>query len=223
MIGEEQLIAWDLQLLASYASSWRKGAQKAGHWLRCAQGCSSCCIGVFEITALDAWRLARGLAELARQHPQLAEGIRARARQQWALMEKQFPGDARTGALGEKDEARDDFFRRLAYLPCPLLEPESGSCLLYHHRPLSCRSFGLPCRIAGQELPPCPLNFVGARKEEVDRARVDFDSEALEDALLAAMGNPPETVVVAAVLGLVPFCSVAEVGTDAGCGPVKMV
>lgn len=202
MIGEEQLIAWDHQLLASYASSWQEGAQRAGRWLRCARGCFSCCVGMFEITALDAWRLARGLAQLARQHPQVAEGIRARAQAQWALLEKDFPGNPGTGALGEEDQAREAFCRRFAHLPCPLLDPKSSSCLLYQHRPLSCRSFGLPCRIGGEELPPCPLNFSGASEEEVSRAKVVMDAEALEDALLAAMGDPPETTVAAVAAGV---------------------
>lgn len=202
MIGEEQLIAWDHQLLASYARSWQEGAQRAGHWLKCGQGCSSCCIGVFEITALDAWRLARGLAELARQHPEVAEGIRARAQAQWALLKKEFPGATGTGALGEEDQAREAFCRRFAYLPCPSLEPKTGSCLLYQYRPLSCRSFGLPCHIGEEELPACPLNFSGASEEEISRAKVVIDAEALEDALLAAMGHPPETIVAAVAAGV---------------------
>ena len=39
-------------------------------------------------------------------------------------------------------EEKEKFFERTASTPCPNLS-ESGECLMYEHRPLVCRTFGL--------------------------------------------------------------------------------
>lgn len=198
-IPEAELAAWDQELLSSYARAWEAGAAAAGPHLVCRVGCTSCCIGVFEITALDAWRLRRGLAALEAKDPQRAAEVRRRAQAQWALLAPRFPGDAATGALAADDEAREVFCRTFADLPCPALDPSSGACLVYEARPLSCRSFGLPCLVGEERLPPCGLNFRQARPEDVEAATVRLDPEDVEGRILRRLGNPPDTVVPAAL------------------------
>jgi hypothetical protein len=54
--------------------------------------------------------------------------------------------------------------RRLIRNPtCPALDPGSGACVLYDWRPLSCRTFGPPVRVAREDLPPCECASAGRR------------------------------------------------------------
>ena len=68
---------------------------------------------------------------------------------------------------------------------CPLLD--GGICLLYPHRPVICRTHGMPILMApeGDDAPAldfCPLNFRGM--EEMDRSMI-IDLEQLNTALAA--------------------------------------
>lgn len=204
MVDEQTLGKLDQLLCEHYDATFQKGASQAGGWVTCKPGCIACCIGPFAINALDAWRLQRGLAELAAADPLTAVRLRERARAQWELLAQGFPGEAATGALAEDGEAQEAFFAGFAHLPCPLLEPATGLCALYGFRPLSCRSFGLPCRIGPTLLPPCQRNFVGAPPAVLARATVTFDPQDREGELMAALGNPPETVVAAVIAGIYP-------------------
>lgn len=198
-VPSDRLEELDRKLLESYRQTWETGAAKAGPYLSCGLGCTQCCVGVFEITALDAWRLRRGFAVLAARDPQLAAGVRERAQEQWRVLREHFPGDKTTGAFAASDHAREAFCQAFAHVPCPLLEPSTGRCLLYEARPLSCRSFGLPCRWGKELSPPCQLNFRGASPEAVAAATVTWDPQDLEGAILAHLGHPPDTVVAAAL------------------------
>ncbi len=173
---------------------------RAGRHLSCRLGCTECCVGPFDITALDAWRLRRGLARLAARRPKAAAEIVGRAREQWARMVVAFPGDSARGLLSEELAAREAFFAAFAALPCPALEPASGACQLYDSRPVSCRTFGLPIRCGDQLLPPCRLNFTAATPEEVAGAMVDPDPDDREGELLQRCGAEAGDTIVAWVL-----------------------
>jgi Fe-S-cluster containining protein len=180
------------------------GARRAGARLACRVGCTECCIGPFPITWLDARRLAEGMAELARRAPARAAAVRDRARTSRRRLRPGFPGDPATGRLSEDEAARERFFERHGEEPCPALDPKSGACELYAARPLSCRSYGPPVRIASEDLPPCRLCFVGSSAREIGRCRVEIDPENLEDRLLRRLlreGEPAgaETVVAFAL------------------------
>jgi len=194
----------DAELLRRVDGTLAAGARRAGPRLACRVGCTECCIGPFPITWLDARRLAEGLAGLARIAPERAAAVRDRARESRRKLRRGFPGDPATGRLNEDEHARDRFFERHGSEPCPALDPQSGACELYAARPLSCRSYGPPVRIASEDLPPCRLCFVGSSAREVERCRVEIDRENLEDRLLRRLlrsGEPAgaETVVAFAL------------------------
>jgi Fe-S-cluster containining protein len=114
-----------------------------------------------------------------------------------------FPGDSISGTLEDEESARDAFFAAHASLPCPALDPDSGRCELYAHRPLSCRTFGPPMRIEGEDLPPCRLCFVGATDGEIDAARGRLDCHVLEDPLerqIERAGFSGETLIAFALI-----------------------
>lgn len=190
----------DEALLVAVDAALAEASRRAGAHLVCRPGCTECCIGPFAITRLDAIRLRRGLEALAARDPERAAAVVARARLSWGAFRVDFPGDPATGRLGDEvDEAETTFLERHAGEPCPALDPTTGQCELYPHRPLVCRFFGPPVRLAGEDFPPCRLCFVTAGADEVEGCRVDPDSDGLERALLdrleAERGPGWETVV----------------------------
>ena len=190
----------DRRFLVALQGRLDAAVRRAGRHLACRLGCTECCVGPFDITPLDAWRLRRGLAGLAARRPDAAAAIVGRAREQWARMAVAFPGDPVRGVLSQELAAREAFFAAFAALPCPALDPPTGACQLYDSRPVSCRTFGLPIRCGDQLLPPCRLNFTTAAPEEVTAATVDPDPDDLEGELLQHCGAEAGDTIVAWVL-----------------------
>jgi Fe-S-cluster containining protein len=198
-----EMEAADADLVRSLDSATRRGEARAGDHVACRVGCTGCCIGPFEITALDAARLERGVRELTSRDPEAASALVERASRQWSRMVEAFPGDPGTGVLSEDEAARVAFFTRFGETPCPALDPTRGSCLLYPWRPLFCRTYGLPVRHGAEVLEPCPLNFMHAYAHEVTAATIVPDPEDREGSLLGRvrrLGVWGDTVV-SAVLG----------------------
>ncbi|HEV8579196.1 MAG TPA: YkgJ family cysteine cluster protein [Thermoanaerobaculia bacterium] len=177
----------------------RLAARGEGSWLACRPGCTECCHGPFPINRLDVHRLRAGLAELAEREPERARAIAERARAQLSLLRRDFPGDARSGVLTDgDDDAAEAFFSRVAALSCPVLDPDTGRCELYAHRPLTCRTFGPPVKIGESALPPCRLCFQGAAAEVIEACRVEPDPHGLEDRILDRLGEE-ETLIAFAL------------------------
>ena len=124
--------------------------------LQCGRGCSLCCYGLFEIGAADIPMLAEGLAAL---HPMRRRKIIRRS--------AEIIGQSRHPNLRESTPAeKDAFFGRTASTACPNLN-ESGECMVYEHRPLVCRTFGLPIRNGDRYLGDvCELNFNDASDDQ---------------------------------------------------------
>lgn len=195
------LPARDSELLRILDNALQDSCSRGRGWLACRPGCSSCCHGVFRISALDALRLRQALDSLPDRAQ--AEAICARARAFAAVLAPSFPGDAVTGLLHEQDES----WERFADLPeadaaCPVLDPASGRCELYAARPLTCRIFGPPVR--GEDgIGMCELCYVGAPEAEVLAGELHLAHGHLEQELdreLAARGITGETIIPWALL-----------------------
>ena len=194
----------DARLLRVVDAALDEAARRAGAHLACHRGCAVCCFGPFPITSINAWRLARGLAELVRTAPASASAIVERARVAIERLAPDFPGDAASGELHLAPQDEAGYAHRHAALPCPVLDPESGACSLYEHRPVACRLNGPPLALAGDALPPCPLCFRGAGPEIVEACRVTLDpgtaASQLTEAWSAAGGAEVRTLVAFAVV-----------------------
>jgi Fe-S-cluster containining protein len=201
------LRAADRRLLAVVDGALAEAARRSSGRLACRGGCTDCCIGPFPITALDAARLRDGLSALESRDAEAAARVRARARASREVLASDFPGDPETGTLADRDDdepRRERFFARHGALPCPALDPASGLCELYVHRPLSCRTFGPPMRIEGTDLPPCELCFVDSPPSEVEAARTRLDTHELEAPLVEELerkSGPRGETLVAFALG----------------------
>ena len=146
--------------------------------LQCGKGCSFCCYGLFEIGSADVAVIAEGLEKL---HPMRRKKIIRRAQ---AILD----------AAGPRDD-REAFFDRTEDVACPNLD-ENGLCMMYEHRPIVCRTFGLPIRDGSQYIGDiCELNFTEATQPEKERAAWDLQWEDVygDDEL-----SIPEAIVLAA-------------------------
>lgn len=198
------LPARDSELVQIVDASLAEAARRAGSWLACRVGCTQCCHGAFAINALDAERLRTGMRALRAADPGTAQAIEDRGRAWLAAFSASFPGDRATGLLGTGDEERERFEDFANDAPCPALDPATGRCDVYAWRPMTCRVFGPPVRMAadtsGSEgLAHCELCFAGATVEEVAACEMPVPHE-LEAKLLEEFNSEYETVVAFALL-----------------------
>jgi Fe-S-cluster containining protein len=177
------LPAGDHQLVQILDAALADAARRSGDWLVCKPGCTQCCVGVFAIHQLDAARLQQGLEELTRNEPERAQSVRERARKSVERLTLGFPGDPVTGLLDLSEEAEALFEDFANDEPCAALDPATGLCDLYRHRPVTCRVFGPPVR-SEQGLGVCELCYHGATEEEIAACEMAVDPEGREAELL---------------------------------------
>jgi Fe-S-cluster containining protein len=155
---------------------------RSGPHLVCRPGCTQCCIGVFPIAHEDAARLRAGLELLEQTDPQKAARIHTRVKESLTRLDPWFPGDVSTGILSEDDDQTILFEEFANDEPCPVLDPATGTCDLYEHRPILCRTFGPPMRTEEGNLATCELCFTHATTEEITACELDPAIPALEEA-----------------------------------------
>src|SRR6202043_3827348 len=115
-------VSGDQKLIQIVDSALAEVTRRSGEWLVCRPGCTKCCIGVFSINQLDAFRLRRGLADLEKHAPERAARVRQRARDSVARLSPQFPGDPASGLLYDTEEAAQSFADFANDEPCPVLD-----------------------------------------------------------------------------------------------------
>ena len=202
-ITEAELHRRDTELLHILDNWLERANQRGGLHIACRPGCAQCCIGAFAIDRLDAVRLQQGLNELAESDTERAQRVLQRAAASLESTAEFFPGDLETGILDDTLEAAEIFEDFANDEPCPALDPQTLTCDLYAHRPLTCRVYGPPVRSEGG-LGVCELCFTAASPEEIAAAEVPLEGEELESALnreLERAIGPGETIVAFALLG----------------------
>lgn len=163
----------EIELLRVLDDALHRARAIGGRHVACRSGCFGCCIGPFPITAMDADRLARGLATV---DTATAQRILHRAEEAArTLAALDYPGHPETGLL--HPNAGDVLFEpRFLNIPCPVLDLETGACLLYAHRPVACRTYGTAIRLEGRSMPHCRLNYTELSAPEIEALRVDVDA-----------------------------------------------
>ncbi len=196
--------ARDTELVQIVDRALAEAAARSGDWLACRPGCSQCCHGVFAISALDASRLRQGLEALDAADPARAARVRLRSAASVAALAAGFPGDPRTGVLGQTEQEQERFVDFANEDPCPALDPATGTCDLYAARPLTCRIFGPPV-LSEDGLGMCELCFAGASEAEIAAGEMHLTHGPLEVTLNAqaesATGLRGTTIVAYALLG----------------------
>ncbi len=175
----------DQQLVQIVDAALAEAARKSGEWLVCRKGCTQCCYGPFPINQLDVARLRKGLNDLEKSAPRRAAQVRERARQSWARLSQNFPGDRKTGILAEDQTAEEQFAEYANDEPCPALDPKTGACDLYSARPMTCRTFGPPVRSGSESaLGVCELCYHGASDQQIAECEMVPDPDNLEAKLV---------------------------------------
>lgn len=154
--------------------------------LQCGAGCSLCCYGLFEIGSGDVPVIAEGLELL---HPSRRRRVIRKALE---IVEACAHPNLRECSPEEKEA----FFDRTQATPCPNLD-DNGLCTMYEHRPMVCRTFGLPLREGRKYIGDvCELNFTQSSARERMAAAWDLrweDVLGVEDAYTI-----PEVIVLVA-------------------------
>ncbi|GAA3766479.1 YkgJ family cysteine cluster protein [Terriglobus aquaticus] len=178
----------DLELVQIVDAALADATLRSGPHLVCHPGCTPCCHGVFAISSLDAARLQAGLASLSQTDPDRASRIRRRVSATVMKLAPDFPGDPTTGHLAIDEVSQERFEDFANDEPCPVLDPATGTCDLYSHRPMTCRVFGPPVRSAGG-LGICELCFQDATEPEISAAEIHLPDPSIEADLTRPLGD----------------------------------
>lgn len=161
-------------LLGEVDAWFKRCLEQYPELIACRNGCSECCRGLFDITLLDAFYLRRGFDQLPEPlKTELAKGAVQRLKQlshvnpafvePWLL--NGISEDDWDALMPEEDET-----------PCLLLA-ETGGCLTYEYRPMTCRLNGIPLiDLSGEELFDewCTLNFIEVEPRHLADLRFGF-------------------------------------------------
>jgi Fe-S-cluster containining protein len=128
--------------LLSQIDLWFRSVQKKHPKdVVCGKGCYDCCLGLFDISLLDAYYLLQGFTQLPKS---VKQQVTRRAKKIVTQLKKLQPNLNPPYYLTElSDEDIDALCDKFAELRCPLLN-EKNQCLVYQYRPMTCRLHGLP-------------------------------------------------------------------------------
>jgi Fe-S-cluster containining protein len=137
-----------LEIAAQIDREFDRNRRLHGDRIHCCAGCYECCHQLFQITEIEAEDVSRGVR---RMDPAARERLLERAR---AYQKARSTLVTLTG----EPEAWGKLPPPGTRLLCPALE--DGVCVLYDHRPLICRKFGMPIYNPDRrQLYACELNF----------------------------------------------------------------
>lgn len=148
----EPASAWNQRyasIINGFAAEFERNRQLHGDRIQCRRGCDDCCHQLFQISELEAAEISRGVAGLPQN---VQRELRSRAEK---YIEQRVELIARRGFVESWGALHGPGLR----LACPALE--NGACLLYEHRPLICRKFGIPLWNPDRpgRVHACQLNF----------------------------------------------------------------
>lgn len=171
-------------LLAEVDAWFRRCMEAFPDDIRCNAGCSDCCRGMFDITLTDALFLGLGFTRLPRE---LRESVREKAAGRLAEMQRSWPELSPPYVLNHRPEEEwEQLMPDDDETPCVLLG-DDGRCLVYEHRPMTCRLHGLPLIDPDGTLLHdewCTLNFTERSPVELSGLRAEFTRLFQEEVLL---------------------------------------
>jgi Fe-S-cluster containining protein len=144
--------------------------------IACQSGCSACCRSLFDITLLDAYHLKLGFDRLPAE---TREMVLVKCRERLSLMCEQWPEFDHPYVLNHRPEEEwEPLMPEEDETPCVLLG-EDGRCLVYDHRPMTCRLHGIPMIDSDGEVMHddwCTMNFVDEDPLELPGLAAPFDA-----------------------------------------------
>ncbi len=142
MSDHERLFEEYEKLATGADRAFQKVQQEHDACVKCEAGCSDCCNAVFGIFPIEAMYLNRHFGDLGEEAKQQALKQGEIADRELLEMQKQLErcGDDQDGINRVMAGTR---------VRCPLLTEEQ-KCLIYDHRPVTCRAYGIPTRVGGK-------------------------------------------------------------------------
>jgi Fe-S-cluster containining protein len=131
------------ELLADRADrSFAAMVQERGESVKCRQGCSDCCHAVFGLFLIEAAYVQNHFYQL---DPEVQKACLLRCNE----MERGLRRLEKKMQLHQEDPQMQNHIMAAERIRCPLLNEEQD-CVLYTHRPITCRVYGMPTRIHGK-------------------------------------------------------------------------
>lgn len=110
--------------------------------ITCKPSCSDCCHAVFGLFLIEAVYLKRHFDELVRNKRRAALLRSNKAGNEFRILENRLKKSGKNHEIEAASLARER-------IRCPLLD-DHHLCILYRHRPLTCRVYGIPTAIQGK-------------------------------------------------------------------------
>lgn len=171
-------------LLGEVDTWFRRCLEQYPDQIACRNGCSACCRGLFDITLLDALYLSHGVATLSEP---IKKELVWKATQRLEQLSRVNPAFVEPWLLNGIPEGEwDALMPEEDETPCLLLS-ETGGCLAYDHRPMTCRLNGIPLiDVSGEELFDewCTLNFIQEDPRHLGDLRFSFTELFAQELLL---------------------------------------
>ena len=138
-----------VQLFRSYeylvdkadAAFQRMEKEHAAH-IKCERHCSDCCHAVFGLFLIEAAYLKQQFDQLGKEEIKAALLRCSKAESDLKRLEKMLQ-------THEEDPDMQAYTMARGRVRCPLLD-ENEDCILYAHRPITCRVYGIPTKIQGK-------------------------------------------------------------------------
>ncbi len=186
--------------------AFQRMAKDYAQEIKCKRGCSDCCHAVFGLFFVEAFSLKVSFDALDRKERRKVfarcdKADRDLQRMQEIHKSSRYEGDNASDVLGKER------------LRCPLLSDQE-ECLLYSHRPITCRVYGIPTAIRGKARVCQKAGFKGGRSYpafDLDQVQkelyllsrevlirhgtTDPDRAALLISVSKALRTPPEDIV----------------------------
>ncbi len=118
-------------------------AEKYSDLVRCELHCADCCHAIFGLFMIEAYHMRKEFEKLDEDTRRKALERASEADERLREIEKKFREER------EKSEETPRHSLSTIRVRCPLLD-ENDECILYEHRPLTCRVYGIPTVIHGQ-------------------------------------------------------------------------
>jgi Fe-S-cluster containining protein len=146
-----------------------------GRQIRCKQGCSNCCHAVFGLFLIEAVFLQGHFNRLDRVEKRRVIQRGRKADRDLERLQERLKG-SRDDRQGTSDSLGRERIR------CPLLN-DDRKCVLYPHRPITCRVYGIPAMIHGK------VRVCGKAGFEGGESYPAFDLDGVQRRLYSLSGD----------------------------------
>jgi len=173
-----------LELVDTANSLFQKVKASHAALMPCTQGCDDCCSVYFQLSLIEAF-VINGYFK-SQVDPRMQQEVMKKA----ADVEPMFQQALRASSTRSEEErelggkSSDEVLGALR-IPCVL--HVDGSCLLYEHRPITCRLYGAPQKIGGQVI-ACPKTgfqrnqaYLSIDVAKINETLHDYSREFLSD------------------------------------------